>query len=221
MKSMTRGIIVLLFVLCAVVMAADSQQAAAQAKKGDLMNPAGMTEKAPGVFQAKFETTKGTIVIEVTRAWSPQGADRFYNLVKSGYFDGCRYFRVVPKFMVQFGMHGDPKVNAAWMNAKIKDDPVVQSNQRGYVTFAKTTEPNSRGTQIFINYADNKFLDGQGFAPIGKVIEGMEVADAINAQYREQPDQGRIFYEGNAYLTKTFPNLDYIKSAVVVSAPAK
>jgi peptidyl-prolyl cis-trans isomerase A (cyclophilin A) len=222
MRSRVKVFTAVVAVLCVVALDADIGRAAAQANREKLMNPAAMTEKAPDVFQAKLETTKGIIVIEVTRAWAPLGADRFYNLVKNGYYDGCRFFRVIPNFMAQFGMHGDPKIGAVLRQAQFKDDPVVKSNTRGYVTFAKTAAPNSRSTQIFINYADrNAALDAQGFAPFGQVVEGMEVADAINAEYREKPDQGSIAAQGNAYLTKNFPNLDYIKSAVIAKAPAK
>ena len=160
-----------------------------------------------------FDTSVGPFVIEVTRAWAPIGADRFYNLVKYGYFDGARFFRVIPNFMVQFGIHGDPKLNAVWSEANIPDDPVTQSNKRGFVTFAKRNAPNSRSTQLFINFKDNAGLDGQGFAPFGQVVSGMEVVDKINAEHRENPDQGLIQTQGNAYLTKAFPTLDYIKSA--------
>ena len=185
------------------------------------MNPATLNEKAPDTFQAKFETTKGAFVIEVTRAWAPIGADRFYNLVKNGYFDDCRFFRVISGFMAQFGISGDPKLNKVWNPAQIKDDPVKQSNTRGFVSFA-TAGPNTRTTQLFINYANNAGLDAQGFSPFGKVnSEGMKVVDAFNHDYGETPNQGAIQAQGNAYLEKSFPKLDYIKSAVIVAAPAK
>lgn len=222
MRSMTKISLICLSLLGAVALGLAFEQAGAQSNKEKLMNPAASNEKAPDVFQAKFDTTKGAFLIEVTRAWAPFGADRFYNLVKTGFFDDCRFFRVVPNFMVQFGLNGDPKVSTAWRQAQIKDDPVTQSNKRGYVTFAKTSAPNSRTTQLFINFVDrNTFLDPQGFAPFGKVIEGMNVVDSINAEYGENPDQGSIQMQGNAYLEKSFPKLDYIKSAVIVSAPAK
>lgn len=186
-----------------------------------LMTPAALNEKAPDTYDAKFETTKGNFVIHVTRAWAPNGADRFYNLVKNGYFDGIKFFRVVPGFMVQFGINGDPKLNAVWRETRIQDDPVTQSNKRGFVTFA-TSGPNSRTTQVFINFVDrNSFLDGQGFAPFGQVTEGLEIVDLINAEYGEGaprgrgPDQGRIQSEGNAYLEKDFPNLDGVKRASI------
>jgi peptidyl-prolyl cis-trans isomerase A (cyclophilin A) len=173
-------------------------------------------KKAPDVFQAKFETTNGSFTIEVHREWSPNGADRFYNLVSSGLYDDCKFFRVVPGFMVQFGIHGDPKVAAKWQNATIKDDPVMKSNKRGYVTFAKRGIPNTRTTQIFVNYKDNQFLDPMGFAPFGQIVEGMDVVDKIYSKYGETPDQGRIQSEGNKYLNADFPKLDGVKKATIV-----
>jgi peptidyl-prolyl cis-trans isomerase A (cyclophilin A) len=184
-----------------------------------LRTPSKLKDVAPATFRANFETSVGVFVVEVTRAWAPRGADRFYNLVKYGYFDGDRFFRVVPNFMVQFGMNGDPKLNAVWGDANIPDDPVVQSNKRGFVTFAKTQMPNTRSTQIFINFRDNAGLDPQGFAPIGQVVAGMDVVDKINPEYRESPEQGLISSQGNAYLTKAFPRLDYIKKATIEKMP--
>ncbi len=181
------------------------------------MDPASLKEKAPETFKADFELGNGKhFVIEVTRAWSPNGADRFYNLVKSGFFDDTRLFRVVPGFMVQWGINGDPAVSAKWRPATIQDDPVKQGNKRGYVTFAKTGAPNSRTTQIFINFGDNGFLDGQGFSPFGRVATGMDVVDKIYAGDRENPDQGQIQMNGNAYLNKAFPKLDFVKKATIV-----
>jgi peptidyl-prolyl cis-trans isomerase A (cyclophilin A) len=186
-----------------------------------------LNEKAPDTFKAKFATSKGDFVIEVTRAWAPNGADRFYNLVKNGYFDECRFFRVIAGFMVQFGINGDPAVNSVWHEARIPDDPVKESNKRGYVTFA-TAGPGTRTTQIFINFNDrNIMLDSQGFAPFGKVIVGMEIVDSLYSGYGEGgpegrgPAQGRAQTEGNSYLTKEFPNLDYIKAATIVKAEPK
>jgi peptidyl-prolyl cis-trans isomerase A (cyclophilin A) len=182
------------------------------------------TYAGPATYRARFETSAGTFVIEVQRAWAPQGADRFYELVSSGYYDGQRFFRVLAGFMAQFGIAGDPKVAAAWRSRNILDDPVKQSNTRGMVSFA-TAGPNTRTTQVFINFGNNGSLDGMGFAPFGKVVEGMEVVDKLYADYGEGaprgrgPDQGRIQSEGNAYLTKDFPKLDYIKHAGVVVAP--
>ena len=207
------------------VVAVSAQQEKKDEKKSvsapDFTDPAKLTEKSPESFKVKFETTKGTFTIEVTRSLSPNGADRFYNLVRSGYFKDVAFFRVIPGFMCQFGIHGDPKVSAAWRKAQIPDDAVKGSNTRGTITFA-TAGPNTRTTQLFISFGDNSRLDGMGFAPFGKVTEGMDVVDKINGEYGEGaprgrgPDQGRIQTEGNAYLKKDFPNLDYIKSAAVV-----
>lgn len=176
------------------------------------------SEKAPEKYRVKLETSKGDVVIEVTRAWAPNGADRFHQAVKAGFYDECRFFRVVPNFMVQFGINGDPKVQSKWREATIKDEPVTQSNKRGYVTYAKSGRPNSRTTQLFINFGDNSFLDNQGFAPFGKVVTGMDIVDSINAKYREKPNQGQIQDEGNAYLKAEFPDLDFIKKATVLKA---
>lgn len=186
----------------------------------DFTDPAKLTEKSPETFKAKFETTKGNFTIEVTRSLSPNGADRFYNLVRSGYFKDVAFFRVIPGFMCQFGIHGDPKVSAAWRKAQIPDDPVKGSNTRGVITYAMAG-PNTRTTQFFISFGDNSRLDNTGFSPFGKVTEGMEIVDKINGEYGEGapsgrgPNQNRIQMEGNAYLKKDFPNLDYIKSATV------
>jgi peptidyl-prolyl cis-trans isomerase A (cyclophilin A) len=180
----------------------------------------GMRATAPATFNAKVETSAGTFVIEVHRDWAPQGADRFYNLARSGYFENVRFFRVIPGFMAQFGIHGDPAVSASWRSERIPDDPVKQSNGRGMITFA-TAGPGTRTTQLFINFGDNRMLDGQGFAPFGRVTEGMDVVDKIFGGYGEGapggrgPDQGRIQAQGNAYLEKDFPKLDYIKSVTV------
>jgi peptidyl-prolyl cis-trans isomerase A (cyclophilin A) len=181
-----------------------------------LKNPSALKDKAPETFKADFELSNGKhFVVEVHRAWAPNGADRFYNMVKNGFFDDCRFFRVVPDFMVQFGIHGDPAVSAPWRAARIPDDPVKESNKRGYVTFA-TAGPNTRTTQIFINFKDNSFLDGQGFSPFGRVTTGMDVVDKIYNADREKPDQGQIQAQGNAYLNKAFPKLDYVKKATIV-----
>jgi cyclophilin family peptidyl-prolyl cis-trans isomerase len=180
-----------------------------------LRYPAKLKEVAPATYKASFDTSVGVVVIEVTRAWAPRGADRFYNLVKNGYYNGCRFFRVMPNFMVQFGINGDPKIQSAWANTDIPDDPVTQSNKRGFITFA-SRGPNTRTTQVFINFTDNAGLDSQGFAPFGQVVSGMEVVDKINAEHLQRPVQGRIQAEGNRYLAKEFPTLDYIKKAAIV-----
>jgi peptidyl-prolyl cis-trans isomerase A (cyclophilin A) len=186
------------------------------ASKADLTNPSKLTEKAPDTFKARFETTKGAFTVEVTRSLAPHGADRFYNLVKAGYFKDIAFFRVIPGFMAQFGMSSDPKLTAIWNHANIPDDAVKGSNTRGTITFAQLPTPNSRGAQFFINYGDNSRLDQDRFAPFGKVIAGMDVVDKINSEYGETPDQQSIEAEGNAYLKKNFPNLDYIKSATIL-----
>lgn len=175
---------------------------------------------APETFKVKFETTAGDFVVEVTRKWAPLGADRFHELVKAGFYNDCGFFRVVPNFMVQFGINGDPKVQAKWKASKIQDDPTTHSNQRGTVTFA-TAGPGTRTSQLFINFKDNSGLDKQGFAPFGKVIEGMKVVDKINPEYGEQPNQGQIQSAGNVYLKKQFPNLDFIKKATIVKPSQK
>jgi len=198
--------------------AAKKPAATAAASRAALMNPAKLNAVAPPVYKAAFDTSVGSFVIEVHREWAPKGADRFYNLVKNGFFDNARFFRIMPGFMVQFGINGDPEIQKHWANANLQDDPVTQKNLRGYVTFAKTGAPNSRSTQVFINFTDrNTFLDSQGFAPFGQVISGMDVVDKINAGYGEQPDQMRIQAEGNKYLNSQFPKLDYVTKARITS----
>lgn len=175
---------------------------------------------APDSFQVRFETSRGPFTVAVTRSLSPLGADRFYELVMTGYFTDVRFFRVVPGFVVQFGMNGDPKVNGMWADRKIADEPVKETNAKGTIVFA-TSGPNSRSNQLFINLADNPRLDAMGFAPFGRVVDGMGVVDSIYSGYGEAPDQQQITASGNAYLERMFPKLDYIKSATIVSgAPA-
>ncbi len=190
----------------------------AQAKLSD---PAALAEKAPDLFRARFDTSKGAFVMEVHREWAPNAADRFYNLVKNGFYDGTRFFRVLDGFMVQFGLHGDPAIQAAWQSAALPDEPATQSNTRGFVTFTKESAPNTRYTQLFINYRDNSYLDADGFAPFAQVVSGMEVVDMLYAGYGRQnvPDQRRIIREGNAYLQQDYPKLDIIKRATI--APLK
>jgi peptidyl-prolyl cis-trans isomerase A (cyclophilin A) len=218
-KSLLMTFVAVAFASAAVAVA-DQQGAGSAALK----NPAALKETAPATYKANFDTSVGTFVIEVRREWAPQGADRFYNLVKNGFYDGVRFFRVIPGFMVQFGIHGDPAVSAAWRGARIPDDPVKQSNKRGFVTYAMGG-PGSRTTQVFINFADNANLDkvpDNQFAPFGQVTTGMAVVDKINGEYGEGaprgrgPDQTRLQTEGNAYLMKEFPKLDYIKKATIV-----
>jgi peptidyl-prolyl cis-trans isomerase A (cyclophilin A) len=186
------------------------------AARPSLLNPASLHAKAPDLFKAQFTTTKGDFIVEVHRDWAPLGADRFYNLVRNGFFTNAAFFRVLPGFMAQFGMSANPTVSKAWENANLKDDPVKGSNTRGMVTFAKTSLPNSRSTQLFINFGNNARLDSDGFAPFGTVTEGMDVVDMIFSGYGERPDQGRITEEGDAYLVKNFPMLDKIKVAKVL-----
>lgn len=188
-----------------------------------LLNPASLTAKAPDVFNVKFTTSVGDFVIEAHRAWAPLGADRFFNLAKNNFFDDAAFFRVVPNFMAQFGIPANPKVSAVWENANLKDEPVKQSNGPGYVTFAKTGAPNSRSTQMFISFGNNSFLDNQGFAPFGKVTEGMEVVRKLYSGYGEATTdkQNLIYGQGKAYLDKNYPKLDSIKSTTVTVAPAE
>jgi peptidyl-prolyl cis-trans isomerase A (cyclophilin A) len=194
--------------------------ATALAQTASLKNPASLNEKAPDTYRARFDTSAGVFVIEVSRASAPLGADRFYNLVKNGFYDDARFFRAIEGFMVQFGIHGDPAVSSVWRNARINDDAVKGTNAPMTITFA-TAGPNTRTTQVFINYGNNAALDKQGFAPFGKVVQGQDVVNKIFTGYGEGaprgkgPEQGRIQMEGNAYLTKEFPKMDYIKKATI------
>jgi peptidyl-prolyl cis-trans isomerase A (cyclophilin A) len=181
-----------------------------------LLHPATLAAKAPETFDVKFTTTKGDFVVQVTRAWAPVGADRFYNLVKHGFFTDAAFFRVVPGFMIQFGLSANPAVNRVWQSANIKDDPSKQSNKPGYITFA-TAGPNTRTTQLFINFGNNTFLDSQGFTPFGQVTSGMDVVQKLYSGYGERPDQGSITSLGKPYLDKNFPDIDSIKSAAIVT----
>jgi peptidyl-prolyl cis-trans isomerase A (cyclophilin A) len=195
--------------------------AAAIAAQSKLSDPSQLTETAPDVYRARFETSKGAFVIEVNRAWAPLGADRFYNLVKNGFYDGTRFFRVRPGFVVQWGLNGDPAVQSVWRRANLQDDPRVKSNTRGFVTFAKESLPNTRSTQIFINCADNDYLDAEGFVPFGQVVSGLQIAERFFAPPRDkEPDQRRILSQGNEYLQKDYPQLDFVKKATIVPASA-
>ena len=218
-----------LFAIVAALVAAACQKSADKAPAAtssgatpDFHNPAdpAFATQAPDSFRARFATTKGDFVIAVHRAWAPLGADRFYNLVRSGYYDGVRFFRVLPGFMAQFGIHGDTAVTTAWRERRIADDPVRRTNLRGMVTFA-TAGPGTRTTQIFINYGNNDRLDAMGFAPFGQVVEGMEVVDKLYGDYGEGggrgrgPDQFRLNVEGEKYLARQFPKLDKINKATI------
>ena len=193
---------------------------AGQVGKPNVRVPATLKEKAPDTYKATFDTSAGTFVVEVHRAWAPNGADRFYNLVKNGFYDDCRFFRVLAGFMAQFGINGNPTIQSGWNTATIPDDPVKQSNRRGYITFA-TAGPNTRTTQLFINFGNNASLDKDGFAPFGQVVSGMDVVDKLYGGYGDGaprgngPDQGLVRTQGNRYLTKEFPKLDYIKKATI------
>jgi peptidyl-prolyl cis-trans isomerase A (cyclophilin A) len=186
-----------------------------------LKNPAALTDTAPATYRVQFDTSAGAFLVEVHRDWAPNGSDRFYNLVKHGFYDDCRFFRAIANFMVQFGINGDPAVSAVWRNARIPADPVKESNKRGYITYAMGATPDTRTTQVFINFKHNANLDGLGFAPFGEIVSGMDIVDKLYSGYGEGaprgngPDQGRIQMEGNAYLTKDFPKLDYIKKATM------
>lgn len=185
-------------------------------------DPSRATEQAPEEFKAKFRTTKGDFVIQVTRKSSPNGADRFYNLVKIGYFQDIAIFRAVEGFMFQFGIHGDPAVNKVWSEARINDDPPGDlSNVPGTITFAKTNEPNSRSVQFFVNLGDNARLDEMGFTPFGKVVEGMEVVRQINTEYGENARdvQPNFQAKGNAFIKDRYPRLDYIQSVELIESP--
>jgi peptidyl-prolyl cis-trans isomerase A (cyclophilin A) len=186
-----------------------------------LLHPSTLKATAPDEYEVTFKTTAGDFVVKVTRAWAPLGADRFYNLVKHGFYNDAAFFRVLPGFVVQFGMSPNPTVNAAWEKATIKDDPVIQSNHTGYLTYAKPDVPNNRTTQLFISLVENPRLDSMGFAPFAQVTSGMDVVQKIFSGYGETPNQAEIATEGKAYLDKNFPKLDRILSATVTSpAPA-
>jgi peptidyl-prolyl cis-trans isomerase A (cyclophilin A) len=213
---MTRSSFTLTIALLALVALPAFAAPVPQAGKANVRVPATLKEQAPATYKAQFVTSAGTFVIEVHRDWAPNGADRFYNLVKNGFYDDCRFFRVVPGFMVQFGINGNPSIQSAWRGANMADDPVKQSNKRGYITYAMGG-PNTRTTQVFINFRDNSGLDGQGFAPFGRIVSGMDVVDKIYGGYGENPRelQGQLQMQGNAYLAKEFPKLDYIKKATI------
>ena len=215
---MRRQVTVLATAVSALASCGKSERQPQQGSATVLPDPgsAEMRATAPASYRARFETSAGTFVVEVTRAWAPGGADRLYNLVRHGFYDGGRFFRVVPGFVVQFGLSRDPAVSARWRPVTMPDDPVIQRNTRGTLTFA-TAGPNTRTTQLFINYGDNSRLDAMGFAPVGMVVEGMDVVDHIFAGYGEQPEQRLIETQGNAYLAAQFPRLDSIARATIVA----
>ncbi|MDH3735056.1 MAG: peptidylprolyl isomerase [Gemmatimonadota bacterium] len=189
-----------------------------------LMNPADpeMNEMAPATFRVRLETSKGDVVLELHRAWAPNGVDRLYNLVRNGFYDGTRFFRVLDGFVAQFGINGEPSIQAGWRGANIPGDPVVEGNTRGRLTYAMGASPDTRSTQLFINYADNSSLDSMGFAALGEVVEGMDVVDALYSGYGEGaprgggPNQALIQGRGNEYLNAEFPDLDYIVKAEII-----
>lgn len=184
----------------------------------DIQLASGESEATPDTYRVKFETSKGDFVVEVHRDWAPLGAERFHELVSNGFYDDCKFFRVVSGFMVQFGISGDPKVSAKWDEAKLKDDPVRRSNKKGFMTYAKTGMPNSRTTQVFINFENNARLDADGFAPFAEVVEGMDVVESLYSGYGEAPSklQFEIKEQGNKILETRFPKLDSIKKATIV-----
>jgi peptidyl-prolyl cis-trans isomerase A (cyclophilin A) len=187
-----------------------------------LLRPALLKDKAPEQYKVKFVTTRGEFTLDVTRAWAPLGADRFYNLVKHHFYDNASIFRVVPNFVAQFGISAYPAVTTAWKGTDLKDDPVTQSNKKGYVTLA-TSGPNTRTTQVFINLQDNTRLDRMGFAPFGVVGDGgMKVVQMFYDQYGDDagPDQGKIESQGKPYVDKGWPKLDTIKSATLLTISA-
>jgi peptidyl-prolyl cis-trans isomerase A (cyclophilin A) len=204
------GLVLALGVLFAIGAPASAQDAFEK-----LRDTTQLTETAPPAYRARFDTSQGPFVIEVHREWAPLAADRFYNLVKNGFYDETRFFRVVSGFVAQFGLHAEPSVQARWQTARMKDEPVVQSNTRGRVSFTQESMPGTRFTMVFINYADNSRLDKSGFAAFGEIVSGMDVVDALYGGYGTDnaPDQRRILRQGNAYLLENYPMLDYVKTA--------
>jgi peptidyl-prolyl cis-trans isomerase A (cyclophilin A) len=190
-----------------------------------LKDPAQLNERAPDQYRARFDTSQGAFIIAVEREWAPLAADRFYNLVKNGFYNDSRFFRVLSGFMAQWGLHADPSVQSAWRTANLKDEPVKKSNTKGFVSFTRESSPNSSYTMVFINYKDNSYLDADGFAPFGEVVSGMDAAERLYSGYGRQnvPDQRRILRDGNAYLQAEYPMLDFVKTATIEAgvAPAK
>ena len=233
MKLKTNGIfaVVIIFAASSMVLAqgGGSTQKTAPASKPPagasgpfdkaLLTPSALVAKAPAEFDVKFTTSVGEFTVHITRAWAPNGADRFYNLVKHHYYDGAAFYRVVPNFMAQWGFSAFPEVNKVWDAATIKDDPVKRSNTKGMLTYAQTGELNSRSTQLFISYRDNSYLDKDRFAPFGEVTSGMDVVEKIYSGYGEQPDQGKYAAQGKAYFDKNFPNATIIKTTTLTVPP--
>lgn len=217
---MKRGTWILALAAVAALVAPGVSAGQTAARKS-LLVPGNLKETSPETYNVRFDTSVGEFVIKVTRAWAPNGADRFYNLVKNGFYDDARFFRAVPNFMVQFGLHANPTVTKVWQSARIAPDKVTQSNRKGFITFAMGATPDTRTTQVFINFRNNTNLDSMGFAPFGEVVSGIEVVDKIYTGYGEGaprgggPPQGRVAAEGNAYLIKSFPKMDFIKQATI------
>ena len=211
----------ILIILSAASCGGDSDETGSPTARNPLLRPQDYTETAPAVFQVQLETSAGDLILEIHREWAPLGADRFYNLVNSGYYNETRIYRVIPGFMAQFGLNGDPYVNQAWKSQFIVDDPVVESNVRGRVAFAMSGV-HSRTTQVFISYDDNSELDEEGFTPIGEVIDGMDVAASFYADYGDGPPRGDGPYQamaearGNEYMDVDFPELTRIQRAHVM-----
>ena len=223
LRRSARSLLLAATALAAVVAGCRSAPKAAPPRRDPLLEPDPVVERAasPDTFVVRFETTEGPFSVQFVRSWAPRGADRVYYLVQSGFYDSTRFFRVLPKFVAQWGAHGNPAVNRVWESRTVPDDPVKLSNGRGTVTFA-TAGPNTRTTQLFVNLANNARLDKLGFAPVGRVIEGMIRVDSLYSGYGEGPPRGkgpnqdRLAEQGNIYLQRDFARLDYIQTARVV-----
>jgi peptidyl-prolyl cis-trans isomerase A (cyclophilin A) len=220
MKSRVRRLAIPVLTLALGLTTVFARTSPVAQEKKDLTKPELFTETAPATYLAQFDTSIGIFVVKVTRSWAPNGADRFYNLVKNGFYDDCRFHRVVKDVLVQFGMHGDPKVSAAWLKAYIKPDRARQTNTRGHLSFAVPGDnQNQRSTAVFINYGDNsKAMDMLGYAPFGEVTTSMVMVERIFDKYGEGPDPIQMLMQGNAYLKQAAPQLDYIKTATIAPA---
>ncbi len=210
------GTVLLVSVLlsgCAQNTAPEPKEAAAPVERS-LLNPASLNEKAPDQFMARFETNKGVFRVEVTRVAAPIGVDRFYNLVKNGFYNGARFVCVMPTY-VAFGLKGDPAIDAAWREQEMKDDPATRTNRKGTIAFTPLERPNARTTYLWINLTSNGYLDDHGYAPFGSIVEGMEVVESLYGGYGPNPEIPKVLEEGNDYLTKEFPRLDYIETAAI------